>query len=242
MAARRYRVGVPRTWIPSVLLVLAPLAVSACGGADDPVADPATEATTTTAARPDGFDSEWCTSARRLAAASSVMDAVDPTDPEAVEDAVTEMLAEAEAAAPLAPPEIADDVEAALTSFREIDAALAAVEYDLLRADLSGIADDQAASERVDAYNVDVCGLEPDSDDDATGGDFDPAAGPIRDQLIETFVARGFTAEEAGCLIDNVDVTDPAQMADEQVLLGLIETCGIDLDRLTGTSTPGSDG
>ena len=217
------------------------LALVACSGADDPGAEPVAEpvATTTTAARPEGYDSEWCVSARRLAAASSVTDAVDPTDPEAVEEAVTEMLAEAEAAAPLAPPEIAADVEAALVSFREIEAALAAVDFDLLRADLSGVADDQGPSERVDAYNVEVCGLEPAADDETAGAsEFDPAAGPIRDQLIATFVDRGFTAEEAGCIIDNIDVTDAQQMGDEQVLVDLIETCGIDLEQLTGTTDP----
>ena len=240
---------VPRTTISSVsLLVLSAVVLAACSGSDDPVADPVAEpeATTTTVPRPDGFDSEWCVSARRIAAASSVMDAVDPTDPAAVEAAVTDMLAEAEAAAPLAPPEIAADVEAALVTFREIDAALAAVEYDLLRADLAGVADDQGPSERVDAYNVDVCGLEPDAGAVA-GGDagtgFDPGAGPIRDQLIDSFVERGFTAEEAGCIVDNVDVTDAEQMRDEQALSELIETCGIDLERLTGTSgSTGSDG
>lgn len=215
------------------------LALAACGGPGEPVADPETPpaATTTTMPRPEGFDSAWCESARRLSAASSVMDAVDPTDAEAVEEAVTEMLAEAELAAPDAPPEIAADVEAALASFREIDAALAAVDYDLLRADLSGIADDQGSSERVDAYNVEICGLEPDVDAGATtGSEFDPRAGPIRDQLIDTFVARGFSPEEAGCIVDNVDVTDAEQMRDEQVVLELITACEIDLERLTGTT------
>lgn len=214
------------------------LSLVACGP-DDPVVDPDTPpaATTTTMPRPEGFDSDWCVSARRIALASSVMDAVDPTDAEAVEAAVTEMLAEAEAAAPAAPPEIAADVEEALASFREIDAALAAVDYELLRADLSGVADDQGASERVDAYNVEICGLEPDVDDGTTSGSgFDPTEGPIRDQLIETFVARGLTPEEAACIVDNVDVTDAEQMRDEQVLLEMIETCQIDLERLTVTT------
>lgn len=231
---------VPRTSIRSALLVpLAAVALAACGGSDDPVAEPAAEAdaaTSTTAPRPDGYDSEWCVSARRIAAASSVVDAVDPSDPEAVEAAVTDMLAEAEAAAPLAPPEIAEDVEAALASFRAIDAALADVDYDLLRADLSGVADDQGPSERVDAYNQDVCGLESDAVGDDPESEFDPSAGPIRDQLIDTFVGEGFTPEEAACLIDNVDVTDPAQLTDQQVLLELIGTCGIDLERLGGAS------
>jgi hypothetical protein len=223
------------------------VALAACGGSDEqagPVTDPdaTPDATTTTAPRADGFDSEWCESARRIAAASSVIDAVDPADPEAVEAAVTDMLAEAEAAAPLAPPAIADDVEAALASFRAINAALAAVDYDLLRADLSGVADDQSASERVDAYNVEVCGLEPDaeSDDDGSAGGFDPSAGPIRDQLIATFVEQGFTETEAACVIDTVDVTDAAQLRDEQTLVELVETCGIDLERVQGVT--GSEG
>lgn len=227
---------VPRSLIKSVMLVpLAAVALAACGGSDDPVSEPAAEqeSTSTTAPRPDGYDSEWCVSARRIQAASSVIDAVDPGDPAAVEAAITDMLAEAEAAAPLAPAEIADDVEAALASFREIDAALAAVDYDLLRADLSGIADDQGPSERVDAYNEEVCGLEPAAASDSDS-EFDPSAGPIRDQLVETFVAQGFTPEQAECLIDNVDVSDPAQLSDQQVLLELIATCGIDLEQLGG--------
>lgn len=220
------------------------VALVGCSGSDDPVAEPVAEpeSTTTTAPRPEGYDSEWCVSARRVAAASSVMDAVDPTDATAVEEAVTEMLAEAEAAAPLAPPEIAADVESALASFRDIDAALAAVDYDLLRADLAGVAEDSGPSERVDAYNVEVCGLEPDEPSlTGNGSAVDPADGPIRDQLIETLVERGFTVEEAGCVIDNVDVSDPQRMADQAVLLALVETCGIDLERLAGTTAPTGD-
>lgn len=163
------------------------------------------------------------------------MDVVDPTDPAAVETAVTEMLAAAESAAPLAPAEIADDVDAALASFREIAAALAEVEYDLLRADLAGIADDPGPSERVDAYNVEVCGLSPVVRGGSSGG-LDPAAGPLRGQLVDTLVASGFTVDEANCVLDNVDVLDVTQWQDEQVLADVVSTCGIDLERLAASA------
>jgi hypothetical protein len=215
-----------RSSLPSVLVVLAVL--SACGGGEDPVvADGATDEATDD--RPAGYDSEWCVSARELADTSAAIDAVDPNDPEAVRAAVTEMLASTEAAAPLAPAEIADDVAESLATFQALDAALAEVDYDLLRADLTGIADDLSATERVDAYNAEVCGLDlGDPTTSEPASDIDLTEGSVRDQIVATLVAQGFSEEQAGCILDSIDPTEAATMSEEELLLGVIAACGID--------------
>lgn len=188
---------------------------------------------------------DWCTAARSVREATVAMDEIDPTDPASVEGALTQLRERTEAAAPLAPDEIADDVAVSLDLLRRVDDALAAADYDFVRADLSTIAGDDGASEaaddRIEAFNAEACGIPPMADaaaDDETasadGPVLDPADGPVRDQTIALLVERGFTEAEAACLFDNIDLNDPDLSTDQEALLALIATCDLDLERLSG--------
>ena len=203
--------------------------------ADEPAIDESTQG--------GGPDSDWCAAARRVESASDALDAedFDFTDPASVEDALGDMLSEFESALTSAPSEIRDDLDTSYANFRAFDDALAAVDYDFLRADLSVLADDEgeieAATDRIEAYNWEVCGIPIDTDtDDSSGGDtsgdFDPTAGPIRDQTIAQLMTSGFTEVEAGCIFDNADLSDPDYGSDPAVIVAVFETCGIDAQRL----------
>ena len=146
----------------------------------------------------------------------------------------------------MAPPEIAEAVSTSYEGVVRLDTELAAVEYDFLRADLSAIeeldAEMDLASEQISTYNDSVCGIPADdAGADATAGgetsggnddSFDPTAGSIRDQTIAQLTASGFTEEEAGCMFDNIDLTDPTLGTDMSVIVEVFEVCGIDVTRL----------
>ena len=217
-------VGLYRDRVRSTRLLLPLLVVglAACGGSAADIAD-----------SDDPYDSAWCVSARESQEASDAIDAVDPNDPEAVKEAVTEMLAEAEGAAPLAPPDIAADVAESLETFRQLDAALASVEYDLVRADLTGIADDLSATERVDAYNAEVCGVDF-GPEPTTSPSMDLSSGSVRDQIVAGLVQQGFTEDEAECVLDSIDPAEAATMTEEEILAGVIVSCGIDVESSSG--------
>lgn len=245
------------------MLLAVLLAAPACGGDDEPVADTgvatgvdpgadtAVDPDVDADADADGSSNEapsgdpgWCAAARKVQEASLAMDVIDPTDPEAVEAAITLMLERAEAAAPLAPPELVADVGASLELMRRLDAALAEVGYDFVRADLSGVLDggaSSAANDRIEEYNAERCGLTLPGGEDGEDGDpgghtdgpvFDPADGPVRDQTIALLVDEGFTEDEAACLFDHIDLSDPDFATDEERLVQLVETCGLDVERL----------
>ncbi len=190
-------------------------------------------------------DSDWCIAARDVEAASDALDAADFdfTDPESVRSAFSDMLIAFELAIGSAPPEIAADVATSYDGFVMLEAELAKVDYDFLRADLSLIdeldTDIEAASGRIGAYNEAVCGIPDDDADDTTAGadhsdpnDFDPTAGSIRDQTIAEFTANGFSQQEAECMFDNIDFTDPTLGTDMSVIVSVFELCDIDLARL----------
>lgn len=211
---------------------------------DQPADDPPDEAAPEDEDQFSGAaDSAWCVAARDVEMASDVLDGenFDFTDPAAVETAFADMLAAFEPAIASAPPEIAADVDTTYEGFLQLRDALAAVEYDFLRADLAVLdeldSEMDAASARIEAYNEDVCGIpaddtvdEPDEPDDS--GEFDPTAGSIRDQTVAELVAQGFTQDEAECIFDGIDFTDPDLGADMNVIIEVFDSCGIDLARL----------
>ncbi len=182
-------------------------------------------------------NSQWCVASRELDGANDLFSDVDFTDAEAVEAAVDQMISTYEDVAPLAPPELVDDVAISLGAIKQLEAALIAADYDLLNADLSALTDDasRGSDDNIEAYNEQVCGIV--SDDDGTadggdaGGDFDPLDGTIREQAVTTMVGLGFTEAEAGCFIDNVDLTDPNLASDTNTIVAVFELCDIDLAR-----------
>jgi hypothetical protein len=181
-------------------------------------------------------DSDWCVAARDVEAASDRFEVVGFGDPEQVESTMGELLEQFEFAKQYAPPELAADLEVSFSAFQDVAAALRAADYDFINADLSGLQDldgsIQAANERIEQYNVQVCGFDPAGLDAGDGGGFDPAAGTIREQVIAELVSQGFTTDEAECLFDKIDFDDPDLLADTEALIALFSECGIGIERL----------
>jgi hypothetical protein len=184
-------------------------------------------------------DSDWCVAARDVEAASDRFEVMGFGDPEQVEQTMGEMLELFELARPVAPSELAADIEISFEAFQDVAVALQAADYDFINADLSGLDDldgsIQAANDRIEQYNVQVCGFDPALLDDVDAGDsggFDPAAGTIREQVIAELVRQGFTDDEAECLFDKIDFDDPELFADTEALIALFSECGIGIERL----------
>jgi hypothetical protein len=197
--------------------------------------DTAPDATQDTPTYTGDAGSDWCVAARDLEVASAALDDVEFADPAAVEAAFEAMIPRLESAVELAPPELRSDVERSLESLELLQEALIEVDYDFLNADLSVIdeLDDstQVANDNIDAYNEQVCGMTA-SYDSADDGSFDPSAGTIREQTIAELVNEGFTPEEAGCIFDGFDFTDPDFADDMEAIVGVFADCDIDLARL----------
>jgi hypothetical protein len=250
-----------------VLLIVVPLlALAACDrsseGADGTAADPLVGSTDAPTSTPDGSaapatqsvppttssdgaavvgsdpDSDWCVAARAVQTAGDAFDAVDFTDPAAIEAAIDAMMSEYEAALSLAPPEIASALNESFDGLRELRTQLEAVSYDFLEADLSVLDDADgsidAANAEIGRYNEAVCGIVagPAGGDTAPGEGFDPSAGTIREQAIAELVGTGFTEQEAGCIFDQLDFTDPELANDLAAMAAVFDTCGIDLARI----------
>ena len=179
--------------------------------------------------------SEWCVAARDVEQASIAFDEVDFADPAAVRAAFEDMIPRMESALKFAPPELRTDVEQSLDSLKLLQEALIDVDYDFLNADLSVLdeldASTQAANDNIDAYNEQVCGMTV-SGDSSDDGSFDPSAGTIREQTIAELVNQGFTEEEAGCIFDGFDFTDPGFADDMEAIVAVFTACDIDLARL----------
>lgn len=197
-----------------------------------------TSGTTSDGATGELADSEWCVAAREMSAVADALDAVDYTDPTAVEAAVTEFVSKFEEIAPLAPDEIADAVATNLAGAHVLRDALAEVDYDFLIADLSVIAEREAetdaAQDVISSYNETACGIPADDDEteDTDESAFDPLEGSVRDQVIAELVRAGFTEEEAGCFFDSIDFSDPDAGEDMSAIMEMLDACGIDLMRL----------
>lgn len=216
-----------------------------------PTTSTSTSTSTTTAPPPPtSVNAAWC------GPAADVRDASDRfeetiTDPDEVRTVVTELALAVEAAAEVAPDELADEVATTEEILVELDRALAATDYDLLTADLSVFAERadelEAANEVIRAYNTEFCGFDPDrdatddDDDDVDAGDgddgddgvdFDFGAGSFRDQFIGQLVDNGFTLPEAACLFGEIDFTDPDTYTGDDAVTALFVACDIDVDRI----------
>lgn len=179
--------------------------------------------------------SDWCVAAQAVEDAGNPLDEVDFTDPQAVEAAVTEIVGLFQAAADLAPPELEDDIALSIQAIKDLEAALREADWDLLEADLSMLEEDEqsiAAEDNINAYNERVCGIAIDDEGDDESSSFDPQGGTVRDQAIGELIANGFTEAEASCVFDNFDFSDPDASADPAVIMGVFESCSIDLARL----------
>jgi hypothetical protein len=233
--------------------LLFPLAVTfglvACGDDDDGGGDAADS------------DSEWCDLARDVEAQDDLLSDVDFTDPDAMRSALDDATGLMDDAVDVAPDEIADDVEATSNAFNEYREILADADYDIMDVDTAAFenigTEVEDASERIDAYNERVCGMESDGTDDTVvdedtddsvvddgsddGSDTTdaasatlPAGGTLNEQLVQQFTAMGMSEEEAQCLVDTIDMQEFAESQDTTMLLEAFEECGIDPTALGG--------
>jgi hypothetical protein len=206
----------------------------------------------------DSGDSEWCDMARTVEAEDDLLEGVDFSDPDALEDSYQQMIDLVEDAAGSAPEELEADIDLVVDRSKVIFEALKDADFNILDVDQSVFEDPEAdaASERIDAYNEAECGIESDLDDstddsgdvtDDTGdadvtddsdGDTDDDVlsgdGTIRDELLRQFGALGMTDEQANCMVDNLDMGEVAATGadDPSMFLDLFETCDIDLTQL----------
>ncbi len=230
----------------------------ACGG-DDDVADDAgaeSDASIDDADSGDagdggdsgGNDSEWCDLARSVEAEDDLLEGVDFTDPEALENAYQSMIDLVEDAADSAPEEVKADIELTVERSKVIFDALKDADFNILDVDQAVFEDPEAeaASERIEAYNERECGIADDdvTDDgdatDDTGADSDDGdtltgEGTIRDELLRQFTAMGMSEDQANCLVDNLDMEEVAASGADNpsMFLDLFETCDINLAELT---------
>jgi hypothetical protein len=186
-------------------------------------------------------NSDWCVASRQLDIESDRLDSLDFTDPVAMEAAFTDLIGMYEGAVPLAPPELKDYVSISISELLTLQAVLVAVDYNFVNADLSALDDlggiVQNANDNIELYNEQVCGTPAGVDSGETvlgadNGGFDPGAGTIRDQAVAEFVNSGFTEQEASCIFDNLDFTDPAVGDDTNAIVAVFDLCAIDLARL----------
>ncbi len=165
----------------------------------------------------------------------------------------------------MAPPEIRADLQTILTAFdEEFLPVLAAANWNFLDAgeELDAISDNpafEAAQERLETYDTDVCGLDDEFGDLGDGsGDGTEALEEFftstegleallgsdfgRQAIIEGFTEGGeVTTAQAECLLDNLDVSLLASLGSAGVsgtdsealagMLGVFDTCGISPDQ-----------
>ena len=142
----------------------------------------------------------------------------------------------------LAPDDIRPDLEKSAEAFKIMVDAFADAEYNFFDVDLGAleIVDDdpayEQASDALDQYLFSECGVgtDPslDADDDTDDSSDEPGLeGTLREQMQDEFIELGLTAEEAGCIADEMD---PATFSfeDTGTILALFEACDISLERL----------
>jgi hypothetical protein len=227
----------------TLLLTIPLLAVAACGGDDG------------------GSAADWCDLATQIDSSFDEGDDFDFTDPEAVEQQLARSSDLLDGAVDAAPDEIKDDVEATVEGWKLLVAEFASADFDVMNVDVDKMDELSAAfdeaSGRVEEFNETECGI---TTDDTTAGDTDdtddtddtvadedtegadatvpssgsaPSDGTLRQVLINQFTSLGLTEDEATCIADKVDLTDPAMASgDPTAMLGLFEECGLDLARI----------
>lgn len=189
---------------------------------------------------------DWCESAAVVDESDELLDTAAFLEPAELEQAFTFFLALATAARSQAPAAIADDVDQSIESFTVLAGELEDAGWSFLDLDLSVLGDLEEetaiAGYNIEKYNYEQCGVgtdpgEPPTFDDTTtspGDDNDiEFDGTIRDQAVAGLTEAGFSEDEALCLLDKLDLTNPqAAFEDTNELLNVFTECGLSLDRL----------
>ncbi|NKB40754.1 MAG: hypothetical protein GKR86_06830 [Ilumatobacter sp.] len=206
----------------------ASLVAAACGGGD----------------AGGGSAESWCDFVTESDVIDEIFDSLeaDPADVESglrlIEGFVDRLPSEA-------PAEIADDAKQLADGTQMIIDAFTEADFNLLDADLAFLEDADlearvdAAEGNVDEFTQQTCGRSFGSgSDDGDGGsngapvEIDLRDGTVREQIVTELELSGLTTDEAQCIADNIDFTDPAvQSGDVGPMLAAFDTCGIGLER-----------
>lgn len=110
-----------------------------------------------------GPTADWCSVAEDLYGLTTAFRQLDAANTAAVQMSLVAILERLDTIAGLVPPQLAADLDVSAQAFELLDAALAAVGYDVDAADLGELdarADEiAAANDRIRAYNADECGI-----------------------------------------------------------------------------------
>jgi hypothetical protein len=202
---------------PLVLIATLPLFLLACGSDDGDSAS-------------GGDAADFCTFAKAAdSSGDAASDALDAGDPAGIEAAFTAALADAEKAAELAPPEIADVVDTVVDGQTRIVAVLERNDWDLTAAlsddEFQSLATDETfenASNDLDEFLETECGIPADgsaSTEDTTASDSDEGstgtidlgngdAAAAIDQFLSLYeIGSGtkLTDDQRACLKDELD-------------------------------------
>jgi hypothetical protein len=151
------RVTTPTTSVPET--TSGPAATSVLPTTAPPPTEPATSVATTAVTT-----GEWCLRAAELNLLAGEFRQLDATDRDAVEQALAEILDRLVRIEAVVPAGLAGDFAVSAEAFRLLEAALAAVDYEMAAADFTQL-DARgeaivAANARIREYNHDECGLD----------------------------------------------------------------------------------
>ena len=198
--------------------------------------------------------SSWCDGAREISELADAIDAENLGMIATLERQMRELLPMQIALASQAPDEIAADVELFVDGLVQMQQTLEEADYNILDVNEEDMAvldspELNAASDRIEQYNEQVCGIDPDS-----GSDSDPSVGITdadieamldsqqRDQILAPFIEMGLTEDQAVCVVRSVFSSGIATTPTNPEFLSTLEDCGLTLEDLARIGMAMDDG
>ncbi len=207
----------------------------------------------------------WCDLAENVQEASDDFDALEPTDPEAVEQVFEDFRDQLDEAVDAAPDEIKDAVETASEGINELYDMLRDVDFNFLELDTEqleeltrfGEEQEEAANE-IETYNEEECGIEPSdsggsedetvttdgsTDEETVTSDLPGADGSVPGipGMAEIFADLGLDDDQAACLAENSTALSEMDPENPMEMFDILEECGISMEELINIGE-GSDG
>ena len=185
----------------------------------------------------------FCAFAQEREEAENRFSSVNFFIPEELEAALDENADLLEQAIQIAPDEIRADLEIIQADFELFRSAFAAVDYDasqMLDTDIEEAPGSEEATERVDDYIRDECGIDPDANDDAEPTDDDiledlEESGNSDEVVRQALLQIGLTDDQATCISQTLSLEELAALADADVsdeVIDIFVGCGISLEEL----------
>jgi hypothetical protein len=196
----------------ALILTLPLLAVAACGGDDDGGGD--------------ASGGDWCDLAREVESTFDEGDAVDFTDPAAVEEQFRNSVEVLDDAVGSAPDEIREDVQTTVDAFKELVGLLEDVDFDFLAIDAEQFEEigtrAEEASARIEEYNEAECGIPAsDTGDDTSEGSEGTVADDGGDDATDGTVAEDAGDDSTGTIPDDGSIRD--MLVQQFTAIGLSE-------------------